>query len=227
MKTSLTLDVEKALYHYCLEQNFTVVEEVSLPEDLGIVDTLALEWLKSGELMWRCYEIKVSKSDFHSKARLTFAGDFNYFVLPLELFEKVAAEIPEKVGVMVYRPFIKEEGALENLAGPGFLTLVKKPQRQESLLRQLDFFPSFLTSLQREVTKAKRVEKGLQLFSTEALYQELKRRLVLEELSGKLLADLADEKIGQLTQEVTYLKQQQTNYLENLQALRRQTQPLE
>lgn len=227
LKTPLTLAIEKTLYYYCLEQNYTVIEEVSLPNDLGIVDTLALEWLKSGKAQWRCYEIKVSKSDFRSKARLTFAGDFNYFVLPLELFEKVASDIPKNIGVLVYRSWPKEEGELVDFATPGFLTLVKKAKRQESLLKKMDFFPAFLTSLQREVTKAKQVEKGLQLFSTESLYQELKRRLLVEELSGKLLTDLAEEKIGQLTQEITYLKQQQEQYIKRLQVLRRQTQPLE
>ena len=51
--------------------------------------------------IWRCYEIKVSVSDFKSKAKNTFIGHFNYYVMPYELFEKVKDEIPSHVGVYI------------------------------------------------------------------------------------------------------------------------------
>lgn len=50
---------------------------------------------------WRCYEIKVSLRDFRSKAKTTFCGHYNYYVLTEELYEKVYAEIPAHVGVYV------------------------------------------------------------------------------------------------------------------------------
>ena len=37
---------------------------------------------------FRCYEIKTSKSDFKSKAKKSFVGDFNYFVLMQKLMNK-------------------------------------------------------------------------------------------------------------------------------------------
>lgn len=49
--------------------------------------------------IWRCYEIKVSVSDFRSKAANTFCGHFNYYVMTKELYEKVADEIPKHIGV--------------------------------------------------------------------------------------------------------------------------------
>jgi hypothetical protein len=49
--------------------------------------------------IWRCYEIKVSKSDFYSKSKKTFVGHFNYFVMPKELYEEVKDDIPDHVGV--------------------------------------------------------------------------------------------------------------------------------
>ena len=58
---------------------------------------------------WRCYEIKVSVPDFHSKAHNTFCGHFNYYVMPKLIYEKVKLEIPSHVGVYVdykYHPFI-------------------------------------------------------------------------------------------------------------------------
>lgn len=49
--------------------------------------------------IWRCYEIKITKSDFHSKAKNTFIGHYNYYVMPLELYEEVKDEIPNHIGV--------------------------------------------------------------------------------------------------------------------------------
>lgn len=49
-----------------------------------------------------CYEIKSSAEDFHSKNGHNFIGDFNYYVMPLEVYQKVEVEIPYRVGVFVY-----------------------------------------------------------------------------------------------------------------------------
>ena len=47
-----------------------------------------------------CYEIKSSVKDFHSKNGHNFIGDFNYYVMPLEVYQKVEVEIPYRVGVL-------------------------------------------------------------------------------------------------------------------------------
>lgn len=49
--------------------------------------------------VWRCYEIKISKSDFHSKSHNTFIGHFNYYVMTRELYEQVKDEVPKHIGV--------------------------------------------------------------------------------------------------------------------------------
>lgn len=46
-----------------------------------------------------CYEIKSSAEDFHSKNGHNFIGDYNYYVMPSEVYQKVSAEIPFGVGV--------------------------------------------------------------------------------------------------------------------------------
>ena len=46
-----------------------------------------------------CYEIKSSVDDFHSKNGHNFIGDYNYYVMPSEVYQKVSAEIPFGVGV--------------------------------------------------------------------------------------------------------------------------------
>lgn len=48
-----------------------------------------------------CYEIKSSVEDFHSKHGHNFIGDYNYYIMPLEVYEKVKDEIPYRVGVLV------------------------------------------------------------------------------------------------------------------------------
>ena len=61
MKTKLTKQLESTLYQYCLEQGAYVVEEVAMPADKGIVDTLSYQQLPDGQIEWRCYELKVTK----------------------------------------------------------------------------------------------------------------------------------------------------------------------
>lgn len=48
-----------------------------------------------------CYEVKSSMDDFHSKNGHNFIGDFNYYVMPWEVYEAVQNEIPYGVGVYV------------------------------------------------------------------------------------------------------------------------------
>ena len=48
-----------------------------------------------------CYEVKSSIEDFHSKNGHNFIGDYNYYVMPKELYEKVRKEIPYYIGVLV------------------------------------------------------------------------------------------------------------------------------
>ena len=40
----------------------------------------------------RCYEIKVTESDLNSKNKLSFWGDYNYLVLPKDLYNRFKHE---------------------------------------------------------------------------------------------------------------------------------------
>lgn len=48
-----------------------------------------------------CYEVKSSVEDFKSKNGHNFIGEFNYYVMPSDVYEKVQKEIPYGVGVYV------------------------------------------------------------------------------------------------------------------------------
>jgi hypothetical protein len=86
--------------------------------------------------IFRCYEVKVSKSDFHSKAHNTFLGHFNYYVMPEELYEQVKAEIPANIGVYVN----------------GWC--YKKPKKQVPAIDIQILKDSMIRSLSREVEKS-------------------------------------------------------------------------
>lgn len=180
MKTKLTLALEQTLYTYCSEKGYSAVEEVALPDDLGIVDMLALRTDEQQQQEWRCYELKISKADFHSTARLSFVGHYNYFVLTAPLYAQVAAEIPAHVGVLVFHPFKK---GLE-VALPGYLTVAKAARRQELATTAATLTTHFMLALAREADKFKRANIGLAAYSTERLYAELRKRVHHYDPSG-------------------------------------------
>lgn len=174
MKTSLTLDLEKTLYAYWEEQGATAVEEVTMPDDAGIVDTL----VRQPDGIWRCFELKVTKADFHSNAKLSFIGNYNYFVFPATLYSKLKAEIPAHIGVMTYRAFDPEAiaASVEPPLAPGALTIAKPARYQELQVDNAALTDRFIASLDREVNKAKRLKRGLGAFSNEQLLRELRKR---------------------------------------------------
>lgn len=46
-----------------------------------------------------CYEVKSSVEDFRSKNGHNFIGDFNYYIMPHDVYLEVQNEIPYNVGV--------------------------------------------------------------------------------------------------------------------------------
>ena len=100
---------------------------------------------------FRCYEIKVSKSDFKSKCALSFIGDFNFFVLPKILYDKVKLLIPENI--VVYAVYENE-----CIANNGSIIkvptayLVKKSSRNKEVDRKI-LMHAMVRSLSRLETK--------------------------------------------------------------------------
>lgn len=71
-----------------------------------------------------CYEVKSSVDDFHSKNGHNFIGDYNYYVMPEEVYEQIKQEIPYRVGVYV--------PAGMNYQGEWYdLKAIKKAKRQD------------------------------------------------------------------------------------------------
>ncbi|MDA8223474.1 MAG: hypothetical protein M0Z35_17630 [Desulfitobacterium hafniense] len=105
--------------------------------------------------IWRCYEIKISKSDFHSKSHNTFIGNFNYYVMPKELYDQVKDEIPKHIGVYVNGNWC-----------------IKRARKQELAIDEQVLKNSMMRSLYRE---AEKVIKSENLSVVESLNRQIKR----------------------------------------------------
>lgn len=90
MKTDETLRVEKALVLYTRKIGTYGIKEVSLRKNAyeSISERVDYVTIDNSSVI-RCYEIKVTKSDFLSKANLSYWGDFNYLVVSAKLFEEI------------------------------------------------------------------------------------------------------------------------------------------
>lgn len=131
-KTELTTQLERQIYSATHKQGVFGCFEVTI----GWFGKERVDYLTyDTKGIFRCYEIKVSVSDFRSKAKKTFCGHYNYFVMTDELFQKVKGEIPAHIGVYV--------GA----------SCVKRPKKQELLLDEQILKDSLLRSLSREADK--------------------------------------------------------------------------
>lgn len=111
-----------------------------------------------------CYEIKQSKQDFHSKNKLTFIGNKNYFVMPYKLYQEVKNEIPAEIGVLVAidRMEQKEEEQIdvvgnkwtkyfsEPIDGLEELYCIKPSKKQELKADKEVILSSMLRSMQRD-----------------------------------------------------------------------------
>ncbi len=111
-----------------------------------------------------CYEIKQSVQDFHSKNKLSFFGNKNYFVMPYELYEKVKSEISSEIGVYVAidRLVEKEEITInefgikntrywmEPIDGLKELYCIRPARKQELKADKEVILSSMLRSMQRD-----------------------------------------------------------------------------
>ncbi len=98
MKTDATLKLEKQIWQSTHKQGVFGCFEVTI----GWFGKERVDYMTyDTKEIFRCYEIKVSKSDFYSKAKISFVGHYNYYVMPRELYEQVKNDIPNHVGVYV------------------------------------------------------------------------------------------------------------------------------
>ena len=194
-------------------------------EFYGIAKSTLREALTAGN----CYELKVTRADFYSKAKLSFIGHYNCFVLTEELYLKVLEDIPSEIGVLVYRPYTQAD----ELPADGTFFVAKKPVKRALQVEETALTQRFMASLFREVQKAKRMSYGTSFFSTEQLYKELRRRLdekdSLQENNyyQRFIEDVQAARIESLEEELRALEQDYDFLRQQRQVRRRSTEPLE
>ena len=55
------------------------------------------------QIMFTCYEIKISKADFLSTNGHNFVGNANYYVVPTDLAKEIRHKIKDHIGVIAYQ----------------------------------------------------------------------------------------------------------------------------
>lgn len=139
-KTEETIQMERQIYSATKKQGVFGCFEVTI----GWFGKERVDYMTyDTKGIWRCYEIKVSVSDFRSKAKKTFCGNFNYYVMTKELYEKVKDEIPSHIGVYV--------GGMS----------VKRAKKQELTIDEEILKNSMIRSLSRETEKIFKSESPL------------------------------------------------------------------
>ena len=103
-KTVETLNLEQEIYKATAKQGVFGCLEVTI----GWFGKERVDYMTyDTKGIFRCYEIKVSKSDFNSKAKVSFVGHYNYYVLTRDLYEQIKDEIPIHIGVYIKGECIK------------------------------------------------------------------------------------------------------------------------
>ena len=96
-----------------------------------------------------CYEVKSSVEDFHSKNGHNFLGDYNYYVMPKEVYKAVKQEIPYDIGVYVPDT---------DLFGQQCLVSVSSARRRPRSRPVSEMLLMMFRSANREVIKIRRQE---------------------------------------------------------------------
>lgn len=143
-KTAETKKIENYLWKFSQKMNTYRCFEVSMGISVYNQPRERVDFLTySSDGIVRCYEIKVSLSDFKSTAKKTFFGDYNYFVFTKELYEKLKGTVELRdylymgVGVVV--------------EGTG--VVIKPKHKVITAGQKVMIMESMMRSLSREVDK--------------------------------------------------------------------------
>lgn len=171
-KTETTKNLEKSIWRATKKLGVFCCYEVTI----GFGGRERVDYITCDtKHIWRCYEIKASKSDFNSKAAKSFVGHYNYYVVTPELYEQIKDDVPKHIGVYA--------GGL----------CVKKAKKQKLEVSEKVLGYSMIRSLYREFerqlinnSEIERLTRKLE--STEKQFKDLQNKytkLVKENVCGK------------------------------------------
>lgn len=149
MKTNTTKELERLIFYESKADQVGTYGafEVALGEAYGNEYVDYMTMTSEGE--FRCYEIKQSYSDLHSKAKLSFYGDYNYLVMTEELYEEAIAKGDNQwwnVGIYVRKYNTRDNRPV--------LKLIKKaPKRTVAPWKRYELAHCMVRSLSRLTTE--------------------------------------------------------------------------
>lgn len=158
MKTEKTLRLEKAIKNkFCDYEQFGV-HEVTI--GFGGRERADFVTITTDDIV-SCFEIKVSKSDLNSKAKLTFCGHYNYLVAPYAVAKEALEKLPEWVGVL-YDEDLKILRAPQPMSISAEALSVIKSSLIRSMYREINKSdPTKYNIISRELAQSKKKLKEL------------------------------------------------------------------
>ena len=164
MKTQQTIEMENKIYAATRKIGIFGCFEVTI----GIGGKERVDYITyDTKGIFRCYEIKVSKSDFHSNAIKSFVGHYNYYVMPYKLYEEVKDEIPKRIGVYADGNCVKNSKKQDLKVDADILknSIIRSLYRDSDKLRQLGN-EQYINKLKRTVKNQSKIitENDLRFF---------------------------------------------------------------
>ena len=147
-----TKQIEKIAYNFLWKKGRYLIFEVAVPRAIQNKyhrDRLDLCTYDSDGI-FRGYEIKRNINDFHSASSWSWICNYNYFIMPKELYYKVKEEIPDGIGVWTVTEKSKD------------MILEKRPKYRNLLCDKEDMLKMMLQGLSREYKKYRKIlEKNI------------------------------------------------------------------
>lgn len=147
-ETELTKEIKKALLHYTKADAPGVYGCYEVCLGAGYGDEYVDFMTMSSTNVFRAYEIKISLSDLKSKAKLSFCGDYNYIVLPEELYQKETVKEELKyytargIGILLYRERLDHKYiSRERKPGKFTLNIGRRVELMHYMIRSLSRYP--------------------------------------------------------------------------------------
>ena len=146
-----TKELEHLLYKHLWRKGWYGVYECAIPKCLcrkvhrERVDMITYE--TTG--IWRAYELKVSKSDLHSDAALSWIGHYNYLVVTEDLVEEAKKILPKDIGIYA----ACEKGNKK------WIELARSPRKRELLCSNEDMQFAMMQALSREYKKYRKIKE--------------------------------------------------------------------
>lgn len=181
-KSKVTKKLEEKLYNLTDKIGTFGCFEVTFDNER--VDFLTYD----SKSMWKCYEIKSSKSDFYSGSAWTFIGHYNYFIMEKSLYEVVKRDVPYFVGVHDGINSIKRAkkmtlGADEQLLKDSMIRSLSREQRKSYEGNTAEKVNELKKEVNRHMKEKKKM--NMEVIAFNQLVTSIRRADNLQEIKDK------------------------------------------